>query len=225
MPRKSIAAALAACFVRPRPSLSLAFGVASGLLLAAGMAIFAIVPALYTQWDWTQRYLSEYAVTPYGWAILDAYVLVGFGVLALALSIGFAGEVSSNARVQAGLGVLLACGVSTLGLVVVSANVPHQIVAEIQAITLALGFILLGFGSLFPGARGFTWYTRFLLGVTALGILRVDHFLPDVGVFERIYFLLLFLWLLIVAWRLGVGRALALRSDEPSVARASATKE
>ncbi len=201
------------------------------LIAIAGFAFFvgAVVSLhfLRPDYDPTSRYISEYAVGPYGYLMTAAFFAWGIGSLALALGIRQTLKPSRASQVGVVLLWIATAGVFTAGIFtadltgdpVTTRGAIHGFASVVIFLSMIPAVLLLsiGFGR-DPRWRRFR-YSSLALGLVVLGTFFLfggPGGLVGFGIGQRIFIAALFLWLLVAAmWLRGV-------AARPQVARVAA---
>lgn len=186
------------------------------MVAIAGLAFFVIVAMLlplFSEYTFVSNFISELALGRFGFVQTLAFFAAGLGSLALALGISQATTDSWGARLGSSLVGLWAVGLILAGIFPIDAGgQPATVSGGVHFVvaTVSVLFLVLGIFALFWTFKREARWRSFRSVSLVLGVSAVIMFLAVgaaqgsewVGIIQRIFFGVLFLWLILAAVRL-----------------------
>lgn len=177
----------------PSTLASAALGVIALALLSI-LALHALEPGL----DPRSTYLSDYGETPHRPLLVGTYVLMGVGGILLGLALGH--HLGGSIAAGAGGALLALAGAAVVGMVVWPVGTVHVGIVRVEEGMLLLSIGLMTYGLQGLPRRGlfFSRFSWLVVALSALGVFRVEQWLPWPGLVQRAYLLTVMVWVLLV---------------------------
>lgn len=176
---------------RPGPPTLAAAALA---LIAVALCLILALHLLEPQLDWRTTYLSDYGESAHRGFLIATYVLLGVGGILLGLALR--DHLEGSLAAGAGGALLALAGAAVVGMVVWPVGRVHVGIVRVEEgmLLLSIGLMSYGIQDRPPRSVFFSRFSWLVVALTAMGVFRVEQYVPWPGLVQRAYLLTVMVW-------------------------------